>query len=393
MSSIIHSHPRRGFLQRVLAFTGLGAAAPGLQAQGPRGEPDVLPRYARAQNYQSLKQSSHDTTGGNADRFTIAPGATQELFNDSGPGAITHIWFTIAAPSMHHLKELVLRAFWDGASQPSVETPIGDFFGLNLGEYVIYESEYLACSPGRSLNCYFAMPYRKSARMTVTNEGKLPVGAFYSNIDYLKPPAIAEDMLYFHAQYRQSAPCKATFNDWTTNADANQLKNPDGKDNYVYVETRGRGHLMGVTLGVLQNQEHWMGEGDEMIFIDDESKPAIIGTGSEDYFLGSWNFGGRDGARAFAHRQYGAQFISLPERTGGRYLCYRFHGDNPVTFTRYLRRTMEHGHANHRADNFYSCCYWYQDKPAASFPPLPPVEERIPRLHAVPGPGGAVVRR
>lgn len=390
MSSIINSRARRGFLQRVLAFTGLGAAAPAALAQGRQDQSNVLPGYARAQNYKSLKQSSHDTTGGNADRFTIAPGGPQELFNDSGPGAITHIWFTIAAQSMHHLKELVLRAYWDGASQPSVETPVGDFFGLNLGEYVIYESEYLACSPGRSLNCYFAMPYRKSARMTVTNEGKLPVGAFYSNIDYLKPPSLPEDMLYFHAQYRQSAPCKATFNDWTTNADANKLKNPDGKENYVYAEARGRGHLMGVTLGVLQNQEHWMGEGDEMIFIDDESKPAIIGTGSEDYFLGSWNFGGREAARAFAHRQYGAQFIALPERTGGRYLCYRFHGDNPVTFTRYLRHTMEHGHANHRADNFYSCCYWYQDKPAANFPALPRVEERIPRLRAVPGPGGAV---
>jgi hypothetical protein len=86
---------------------------------------------------------------------------------------------------------------------------------------------------------------------------------------------------------------------------------------------------------------------------------------------------------------YGAQDISLPERTGGRYLCYRWHGDNPVTFTRYLKHTMEHGHANHRADNFYSCCYWYQSQPATIFPPLPRVEDRIPRVAAVPGPGGA----
>jgi hypothetical protein len=270
-----------------------------------------------------------------------------------------------------------------------VETPIGDFFGLNLGEYVIYESEYLACSPGRSLNCYFAMPYRKSARMTVTNEGTGEVNSFYSNIDYMTVPALPAESMYFHAQYRQGAPNPASINDWNTNGDANRLKNPDGKGNYIYVETRGRGHLMGVTLGVLQNQEFWMGEGDDMIFVDDETKPAIIGTGSEDYFLGSWNFGGRENARAFAHHQYGAQSISLPERTGGRYLCYRFHGDNPVTFTKYLKHTMEHGHANHRADNFYSACYWYQSEPYTDFPALPPVGQRIPGVKAVAGPGGA----
>jgi hypothetical protein len=93
------------------------------------------------------------------------------------------VWFTISARSGDHLKELVLRGFWDGNAKPSVEVPIGDFFGLNLGSYVIYESRYLACSPGKSLNCYFAMPYRRSARFTVTNEGTQEVGSFYSNID------------------------------------------------------------------------------------------------------------------------------------------------------------------------------------------------------------------
>jgi len=375
----------------MFAISGLSAAAPAaVQAQARGGESDYLPKYARAQSYKSLKQSSYDTTGGNSDRWPIHPGGIQELFNAQGPGVISHIWFTIAADSMHHLKEIVLRMYWDGNAKPSVELPIGDFFGLNLGEYVIYESEYLGCSPGRSLNCYFAMPYRKAARMTATNEGKQEVRSFYSNIDYMSVPSLPTDVLYFHAQYRQMSPCPPSTNDWATNADANKLKNPDGKNNYVYAEARGRGQLMGVTLGVLQNQEFWMGEGDDMIFIDDETKPLIIGTGSEDYFLGSWNFGGRLGAQAFAHRQYGAQYIALPERTGGRYLCYRFHGDNPVTFTRYMQHTMEHGHANHRADNFYSACYWYQTEPYTDFPALPPVEQRIPRIRAVPGPGGAI---
>jgi hypothetical protein len=368
---------RRGFLRRLLAAGGVAAAAPQAampqQAGGGRGEsaPRYLPRYARAQEYRSLKQSSYDRTGGNRDSWPIPPGGMHVVFEDEGPGVISHVWFTIAARSADHLKELVLRAYWDGNAKPSVEAPIGDFFGLNLASYVIYQSEYLACSPGKSLNCYFAMPYRKAARLTVTNEGRQEVGAFYSNIDYMKPPSLPADTLYFHAQYRQAAPCIPV------TGDAAKL-NPDGRHNYVYMETRGRGHLMGVTLGVLENANGWWGEGDDMIFVDDETKPLINGTGSEDYFLGSWDFGGRDGAEPFAHSMYGAPLIVAPERTGGRYCCYRWHGDNPVTFQRYLKHTMEHGHANDRGDNFFSVGYWYQDQPYTDFPVLPAVAARIP---------------
>jgi len=372
------SRDRRRFLHRLLAASGLAAAAPqaGLPQDragapsGPGPAPLFLPAYTRAQNYQSLKQSSFDRTGVNRDSWRVPAGATQELFRAEGPGVISHIWFTIAAQGDMHLKELVLRAWWDDNPKPSVEVPIGDFFGLNLGTYFIYQSEYLACSPGKSLNCYFAMPYRRSARLNVTNEGKRDVGAFYSNIDYQKVPSLPEDSLYFHAQYRQAAPCAA--------ATGTGGINLDGRANYVYVETRGRGHLMGVTLGVLQNANGWWGEGDDMIFIDDDSKPVINGTGSEDYFLGSWDFGGRDGAQPFSHAMCGAPLIANAERTGGRYCCYRWHGDNPVTFERTLKHTMEHGHANDRADNFFSCAYWYQSTPFTDFPALPPVESRTP---------------
>jgi hypothetical protein len=369
---------RRGFLQRILTASGLAAAAaPGAPAQTGVGvrDYDYLPPYARAQNYQSLKQSSYDRTGGNKDYWPIAGGATKEVFNATGPGVITHIWFTIAARSGNHLKEIVLRGYWDGNEKPSVETPVGDFFGLNLGQYFNYQSAYLACSPGLSLNCYFSMPYRKSARFTITNEGNQEIGAFYSNIDYQTVPSLPADAMYFHAQYRQAAPCVAT-----TGSDAKL--NPNGQMNYVFGQTRGRGHLMGVTLGVLQNADGWWGEGDEMIFLDDDSKPAINGTGSEDYFLGSWDFGGRDGAVPFSHAQYGAPLIVAPERTGGRYCCYRWHGDNPVTFQHSMKHTMEHGHANDRHDNFFSVCYWYQSEPFTDFPALPQAAERIPRVHS-----------
>ncbi len=364
---------RRGFFRRLLAGAGVAAAGGAAQTRSGNstGSDDYLPSYVRPQKYRSLKQSSFDTTGGNKDRWELPPGGMLEIFNAGEPGVITHIWFTIAAGSANHLKELVLRAYWNGNSKPSVEVPIGDFFGLNLGSYQIYESQYLACSPGKSLNCYFAMPYR-SAKLTVTNEGRAQVGAFYSNIDYQQVPSLPSDVLYFHAQYRQSAPCEPV--------SAPGRLNPDGRSNYVYCEAQGKGHLMGVTLGVLQNADGWWGEGDEMIFIDDESKPLIVGTGSEDYFLGSWDFGGRDGAIPFAHRMYGAPLIQAAERTGGRYCCYRWHGDNPVTFNRYLKHTMEHGHANDRGDNFFSVAYWYQSEPYTKFPAMPPLEQRIPKV-------------
>lgn len=176
--------PRRGVLRSLAGLAGATAAA---QAQTPGQAPGdfrYLPDYARAQNYQSLKQSSYDRTGGNSDRWPIKPGETLEIFQSAGPGVITHIWFTIAAASMNHLKEVVIRMYWDGNAKPSVEVPVGDFFGLNLGQYILYQSAYMNCSPVKALNCYFAMPYRHSARITATNEGKQDVNSFYSNIDY-----------------------------------------------------------------------------------------------------------------------------------------------------------------------------------------------------------------
>jgi hypothetical protein len=364
---------RRNFMHSIAGAAGL-AAAPELASASTPAAPGTewVPAYARRQSYRSRKQSSSDVTGGNDDAWPIKAGAEREIFRATGAGVISHIWFTISASSLH-LKELVLRAYWDGNAKPSIETPIGDFFGLNLGDYVIFESQYLACSPGQSLNCYFAMPYRKGARLTVTNEGARDVGAFYSNIDYLEADAIPEDALYLHAQYRQAAPNVAQ--------NLPGRINLDGRSNYVFCETHGRGQLMGVTLGVVQTAEGWFGEGDDMIFIDNPAMPVINGTGTEDYFLGSWDFGGRMHAEQFSHHQYGAPLMQSAEKIGGRYCLYRFHGDNPVTFNTYLKHTIEHGHANDRADNFYSCAFWYQDQPYTDFPALPPVAQRRPRVN------------
>lgn len=363
---------RRNFLTS--SITGAVAAitpfsALRLEGQTPNSQTADIPDYARLRNYKSLKQSSFDRTGGNRDAYHIGPSETLEVFKSAGPGIITHIWFTIASPSGHHLKELVMRIFWDDNSKPSVEVPVGDFFGLNLGDYFVYQSIFTTCSSVKALNSYFAMPFRQSARITITNEGSKPVDAFYSNIDYKLVPSLPQDAMYFHAQYRQATPNRAQI--FPAGAPEINLK---GTDNYVFFETKGRGHLMGVTLGVYQNSDGWFGEGDEMIFIDDPNAPAITGTGTEDYINGAWDFAGQP----FAFLYNGAPFISSAERTGGRYCVYRWHADNPVTFNTYMRHTIEHGHANDRADDFFSVGYWYQTEPATDFPSLPPLESRWP---------------
>ena len=148
-------------MQGLFGAAGLAAAGQESAESQERRPSGAVPSYARAQNHKSLKQSSFDTTGGNHDYWAVAKGETKEVFNAAGPGVITHIWFTIAARGANHLKEIVLRGYWDGNAKPSIEAPIGDFFGLNLGQYAIYQSAYLACSPGKSLNCYFAMPYKQ----------------------------------------------------------------------------------------------------------------------------------------------------------------------------------------------------------------------------------------
>jgi hypothetical protein len=343
-----------------------------------------------AKDYVQHRVSSYDRTGGNADYRVIAPGETLTLLDDPGPGVISHVWFTIATDDPNHLKALVLRMYWDGEATPSVETPVGDFFGLGLGDYYLYESIPLKVGSDKALNSFFPMPFQKHARMTVTNEGARKVDAFYFNIDYRaysKP--LPGDQLYFHAQYRQASPAHGWTNDWKSNGDplVDGKKNLNGDGNYVWMEATGRGHFVGVTMSVLQNQDGWWGEGDDMFFVDGETTPSINGTGSEDYFLGAWDFGGY-GGHQFSYGLFGAPVIGR-EMAGGRWSLYRFHLDSPIPFTKSLRATIEHGHANHRSDNFFSVAYWYQTEPHAAFPALPPLEQRIPKIYAVGGPGNA----
>lgn len=356
-------------------------------AQTEMASSDLLASLPAARDYVQKRSSSYDRSGANADSRPIAPGQTLTLLDDAGPGIITHIWFTIASGEKYHLKKLVLRAYWDGEPTPSVETPVGDFFGLGLGQYVLYQSLPLQVAPDNALNAFFPMPFQKTGRLTVTNEGTRPVDDFYFNIDYrVYKRVLPSDTLYFHAQYRQATPAKGWTNQWESNGDprVDGKKNLDGADNYIWMEATGRGHFVGVTMSVLQNQDLWWGEGDDMFFVDGEKLPSINGTGSEDYFLGAWDFGGHP----FSYQLYGAPLVGA-ELAGRGSSVYRFHLDSPIPFTKSIKATIEHGHANHRSDNYFSVAYWYQTEPHANFPPLPAVSDRLPRLYPVGGPGNA----
>ena len=373
------------------ALLGLGAVTTPVAhgAETSADSPEKLLSMARLRSYKTRRSSSWDRSGGNGDSVPVEAGQTVTLLDIKGAGVVTHVWFTIASPDQHHLKNLVLRAWWDGESSPSIEAPIGDFFGLGLGEYFTYQSELLTVAPVKALNSYFAMPFANGARFTVTNEGPKKTDALYFAIDYVTMPSLPNDIGRFHAQYRQAAPAKGWTDNWggEYGDDVNGKKNLNGEGNYIFFEATGRGHFVGVTHAVEQNQDFWFGEGDDMIFIDGDTLPTINGTGTEDYYNGAWDFNGQP----FAYMHNGAPYIVDAERIGGRYCLYRWHTESPITFEKSIKVTIEHGHANHRADNFYSVAYWYQTEPHAPFPALPPAASRIPRVFHVGGAGAADV--
>jgi hypothetical protein len=382
-----------GGMVSAAAVIGLGAAPAAFAAKkaaAPEPEtPEELIAMAKLRSYKTRRSSSWDWAGGNNDAVPVDAGKDSKILEVTGAGVVTHLWFTINSSDPMHLKNLVLRAWWDGEATPSVEVPIGDFFGLGLGEYYTYQSSLLAVAPIKALNSYFKMPFATSAKMTVTNEGKIKTDNLYYAVDYVLLPSLPADVARFHAQYRQAAPARGWSDDWTNEYVPliNDKKNLNGEGNYVFLEATGKGHFIGVTQAVEQNQDQWFGEGDDMIFIDGDAAPTINGTGTEDYYNGAWDFGGQ----AFGYMHNGAPYIVDPERIGGRYCLYRFHTESPITFEKSIKVTIEHGHANHRSDNFYSTAYWYQAEPHGPFPALPSPGARAPKIFRVGGAGPVTV--
>lgn len=314
---------------------------------------DLLTDLGKPQDYRSRRVSSYDRSGGNRDSIVIEPGKTAVLAEIDGPAAIHHIWVTIAAEPFYGRK-IVLRIFWDGERAPSVEAPIGDLFGIGHGLDRDLSSLPIACSSaGRARNCYWSMPFRRSCRITATNEGARRVDAFYYYIDYRELPDLPEGTPYFHAQYRQEFP-------------------PDPRRDYLILEAEGAGHYVGCSLSVLQRAMGWWGEGDDRIRVDGEKRPSLHGTGSEDYFSDAW--GMREGRNLF----YGCPLQEEDFQAGAKATAYRFHLPDPVPFKRSIEVAIEHGHANDRSDYLSSVAYWYQAEPHRPFPRLPRVEDRLP---------------
>jgi hypothetical protein len=347
MRTVLPNIPRkhaRAWTAPIVAFLLLAATAPGQ---------DLLKGLGQKQDHRSRRISSYDRSGGNRDSIAIEPGRTAVLAEIEGPAAIHHIWTTIAAEAFYGRK-IVLRIYWDDEKSPSVEAPIGDFFGVGHGLNRNFSSLPITCSSeGRARNCYWYMPFRRSCRITAKNEGSRTVDAFYYYVDYRELRDLAPETPYFHAQYRQEFP-------------------PAERRNYLLLDAEGAGHFVGSNLSVLQRAMGWWGEGDDMITVDGESKPSLHGTGSEDYYSDAW--GMREGQSLF----YGCPLQEEDYQAGSKATVYRFHIPDPVPFTRSIQVTIEHGHANDRADLLSSVAYWYQAEPHKPFPRVAPVEDRLP---------------
>jgi hypothetical protein len=340
---------------RVFCVCFFAALVLGVSAAAEIDRSGVMADLPTFKDYTAKRASSFDPSGGNADGRQdkpIQPGETRVLAEIEGAGAITHIWTTIASSDPLHLRNLVLRMYWDGEERPSVESPVGDFFGLGHAQYYHYESFPIQMGTNNGMNCYWRMPFGDGAKVTVTNEGPVAVGAYYYYIDYQVYESLPDDVGRFHAQYKQAFPC------------------PEG-ENYVFLEAEGRGHYVGCNLSIHNRANGWWGEGDDMIYVDGEDFPSLHGTGSEDYFCGAWCYG-----EPFSTLYFGCP-LRGPHEVNGLWNVYRYHIVDPIPFEESIRVTIEHGHANDRSDNWSSVAYWYQREPHAPFPPLPRAEERM----------------
>lgn len=333
-------------------------------SSGPPGSPESgspLAGLSRARPGRARQQGSRDTSGGNADFRAVAPGQTIALFDAQGPGVVRRFWCTIAPRANLNLHaQCVLRMYWDGEATPSVEVPIGAFFGVGFGQQVDYISLPLNETSG-GYNCYWEMPFRQSARWTLTNMSDTRMDAFYYNIDYTAYDTLPPDMEYFHAQWRRENP--------TTR----------GK-NYTILDARGEGHYVGTALFMQNRQGNGLGflEGDEMFYMDGESSPSISGTGTEDYFSSGWYFD---------RGTYSAPYHGVVIKTAdpSRISAYRWHIEDTKPFHQSMRATIEHGTNNDTQGDYSSVAYWYQKEPHAAFPPFPadpaallPVDEYPP---------------
>lgn len=334
----------------------------------------LMDNIATLKNYQSKRISSFDRSGKNADRLVIKPGETAEIARIKGAGIIKHIWITISCKDPMLRRNAILRMYWDGEKSPSVECPIGDFFGQGWGEKYNMVTLPLAVAPkeGNALNCYFPMPFSDGAMITVENQSDEQINAFYYYVDYEEHEAISPDLGRFHAFWNRelTEPLPEGENEWSTLGE--QEANTDGERNYVIADIKGKGHFVGINYYMDSPSPMWYGEGDDMFFIDGEKwPPSLHGTGTEDFFNSSWC-----PKEIYLHPFFG--YARVNNQTGwlGRTHCYRFFLESPIAFNESLRATIEHGHNNCLTFDLVTVAYWYQKEPHKPFPEIRPKEER-----------------
>ena len=283
--------------------------------------------------------------------ITLPTGQTTTIMDVDGPGCIQHMWITT---EHKRFRDLIVRIYWDGEDTPSVESPLGDLFcnGFNTATNVL--ALPINVNPSGALNCYFPMPFRKHAKITVENRAPVDQGAFFYAINYALTE-VGDDEAYFHAQFRRTNPL------------------PYLQDYTILDGVRGQGQYVGTYMAWQQNSTGWWGEGEIKMFLDgDADYPTICGTGTEDYFGGAWGFG-----QTFSAPYLGYPLGNCDGKPGNRHGLYRFHIMDPIRFAGDLRVTMQalgwrsESRYLPLQDDIASVAYWYQAEPHAAFPALP----------------------
>ncbi len=289
----------------------------------------------------------------------VLRGQVIPLMDVDGPGVIEHIWVTC---EQKFFRSLILRIYWDGCDHPSVETPLGDFFCCGWSRYLPITSLPMNCNPTSALNCYFPMPFRRHARITIENRSLASDATVYYAVSYAEKP-VPEDELYFCARFRRTNPL------------------PYGEDYVIADGIRGKGKYVGTQLSWQQNHSGWWGEGEVKAYIDGDNEfPTYCGTGTEDYFGGAWSFNRNYSAPFLGYTDLSALDGRLTNQTGNRHTMYRFHIPDPIFFEKDLKVTIqaigwrEAGHYLVLQDDISSVAYWYQTFPNAPFEPFPPHE-------------------
>ncbi len=294
--------------------------------------------------------------------------STFTMADIQGPGAIQHIWMTPAP--LDKTRWYVLRMYWDGETEPSVEVPMSDFFACGWGKYAQINSLAVCVNPGSAFNCYWTMPFRKKARLTMENLDDKDMVLYYQ-VDYTLA-SVPKDAGYFHAQFRREDPL-------------NQ------KGTYTILDNvRGQGQYVGTYMAWEVHSPGWWGEGEIKFFMDgDKTFPTICGTGTEDYFCGSYNFDtksedGKNRYTVFSTPYTGlAQVLPADQiyKVGQRFGLYRWHITDPIRFDKDLKVTIQAlgwqdgGRYLQLEDDVASTAFWYQKEPHARFPALPPREK------------------